>query len=204
VEQYVDPHVSRRKFEREVAEYRLHEREYRRRGWLLLRAEFPEVMVVFVAANLKPPAIVTGALLDYTNYDAAPPSFLLVDPLTEEPYKASDLPTWLKRQVAGPAFPIEGLALPPGAAIPRIVSEQPLMQWHDPDDVPFLCLAGVREYHEHPAHSGDHWEQHRRAGAGRIARLLEIVDTYGLRPITDYNMQLKIDVIGFAQGQTPE
>lgn len=200
--QYVDSRVSKRKFDREVKEYRVQEAEYRRRGWLLQRADFPTVMVVFAAANLKPPAIVAGVLLDYTNYDAEPPSFRMVDPFTEEPYKPAELPTWLKRQVPGPGFQIQGL--PPGAPMPRVVQEQPLMQWHGDDDVPFLCLPGVREYHRHPAHSGDAWDLHRGTGAGRIARLLEVVDTYGLRPITDYNMQLKLDVIGFVQGQTPE
>ena len=36
--QYVDPAVSRAKFEREIAEYRSFEADYRARGWFLVKA----------------------------------------------------------------------------------------------------------------------------------------------------------------------
>jgi hypothetical protein len=71
--QYVDPTVSRAKFDREIEEYRALESDYRRRGWLLVRAEFPEVLVVLAAPQVKPPPIVTGVMLNYVNYDAEPP-----------------------------------------------------------------------------------------------------------------------------------
>jgi hypothetical protein len=197
--QFVDEAVSRRKFDREVAEYREQEATYRRRGWLMLRAEYPEVLVAFAAAHLKPAPIVTGALLDYTNYDAEPPSFRMVDPFTSEPYKASELPTILRR-MAGPG---QQIALPGGQGMIQIGSEQQLMVAHDPNDVPFLCIAGVREYHAHPAHSGDRWVLHRTRGAGRIVNLLQTVDAYGLQPITDFQIQQKMEVIGFLQGPPP-
>jgi hypothetical protein len=78
------------------------------------------------------------------------------------------------------------------------------MQAAKPEDIPFLCIAGVREYHEHPAHSGDAWELHRQAGAGRLVRLLEVIDTYGVRPISAYNIELVPRVSGFVQNQVPE
>jgi hypothetical protein len=203
VPQYADPNVSRRKFEREVEEYQRHEASYRGRGWLLVDADFPRVLVVLCAAKLRPPAVITGVRFDYSNYDAAPPSVQLVDPFTEAPYKAAELPTTLKRQVVGPALP-EGVPLPPGADMAQFVTHQPLMQFYGPEDVPFLCLAGVREYHEHPAHSGDSWELHRRSGAGRLVRLLEVIDTYGVRPISGYNVELVPRIAGFAQNEVPE
>jgi hypothetical protein len=201
--QYADPDVSRRKFEREVEEYRRNEASYRGRGWFLIDADFPRVLVMLSAAKLKPPAVITGVRFDYSNYDAAPPSVQLVDPFTEEPYKAAELPTTLKRQVVGPALP-EGVPLPPGADMAQFVTHQPLMQFYGPEDVPFLCLAGVREYHQHPAHSGDAWELHRRSGAGRLVRLLEVIDTYGVRPISGYNVELVPRIAGFAQNGVPE
>ena len=79
---------------------------------------------------------------------------------------------------------------------------QPYMQAHHPDEIPFLCLAGVREYHDHPAHSGDVWELHRRGGAGRLVRLLEIVDRYGLSPIAGLNVQL-VPQVSFNYGTPP-
>ena len=98
---------------------------------------------------------------------------------------------------------IPGLQLPPGAVMPMLVQEQPLMQAY-PDGIPFLCIAGVREYHEHPAHSGDVWELHRPVGAGRLVRILEVIDTYGIRPLKGYNINLTPQIAGFTQGETPE
>ncbi len=198
--QFVDPAVSKTKFDREVSEYRQLEGDYRRRGWLLVRAEFPLALVVLAAPQLTPPAIVTAVAFDYTNYDLHPPSVRLVDPFTTEPYKAKDLPTSLKRSVEAP--PIPGLQLPLGAKA-KFTAQQPLMQWYGPDDIPFLCMAGVREYHNHPGHSGDAWELHRCAGAGRLVRLLDTITKYGIQPITDYQISLQPHIAGFLQRDVP-
>lgn len=142
-------------------------------------------------------------LFDYSDYDVQPPSVRLADPFTREPYTAAQLPTTLKREIELDAPPIPGLAMPPGAIGARMVQQQPLMQQYGPDDVPFLCLAGVREYHEHSAHSGDRWELHRRTGAGRLVRLLEVIDTYGVRPINGYGINLVPQINGLTQGEVP-
>jgi hypothetical protein len=200
--QFVDPQVSRAKFDRELAEYWQLEADYRRRGWLLIRAEFPLVLVVLAAPQLAPPAIVTGVAFDYTNYDMLPPSVRLVDSFTGEPYMANELPTYLKRAVEAGGPPIPNLQLPLGAQA-RLISQQPLMQWYGPEDIPFLCIAGVREYHEHPGHSGDAWELHRRSGAGRLVRLLETIAKYGVQPISEYQISLQPRISGFIQREVP-
>jgi hypothetical protein len=200
--QFVDPKVSRTKFDREIAEYRQLEPDYRRRGWLLVWAEFPSILVVLAAPQLTPPAIVTGVAFDYTNYDTLPPSVRLVDPFTGDAYKAKSLPTHLKRSVESGAPPVPGFQLPLGAQA-RFIAQQPLMQWYGPDDTPFLCLAGVREYHDHPGHSGDAWELHRRSGAGRLVRLLETIARYGVQPISDYQIALQTRISGFIQSEVP-
>ncbi len=200
--QFVDPAVSRSKFDREVAEYRTLEPEYRRRGWMLLKAEYPEVLVALAAPQLTPPAVVTGVRFDYSNYDLRPPSVRLVHPFTGETYKAKELPTVLKRSVEAGMPQIPGLVLPPGAQA-RMVAQQPLMQWYGPDDTPFLCVAGVREYHDHPGHSGDAWELHRKSGAGRLVRLLDAITRYGVQPISDYQVTLVPQVVGFVQKDVP-
>jgi hypothetical protein len=200
--QFVDPLVSRAKFDREIDDYRAFEREYRRRGWLLLQAKYPDILVALVAPQLKPPAVVTGVRFDYSNYDFRPPSVLLVNPFTEEPYKANEIPTNLKRSVEG-SFPgIPGLVIPQGAQA-KVMMQQPLMQAYGPDDIPFLCVAGVREYHDHPGHSGDAWELHRRTGAGRLVRLLELITKYGVQPISDYQVNLVPQIAGFVQKDVP-
>jgi len=200
--QFVDPLVSRAKFDRELAEYRSLEAEYRRRGWMLLWAEYPEVLVVLAAPQLVPPAVVTGVRLDYSNYDLRPPSVHLVNPFTAEPYKAKDLPTVLKRAVEGGLPQIPGFVIPPGAQA-RVVRQEALMQSYGPDDIPFLCIAGVREYHDHPGHSGDAWELHRKSGAGRLVRLLDVITKYGVEPISDYQVTLVLQVAGLVQKDVP-
>lgn len=185
----VDPAVSRAKFEREVARYRELEEEHTRRGWFLTKAEYPEVFVVFGAPQLRPPALVFGVLIDFTDYDLWPPSVKLVDPFTREPYKNKDLPYRLLRQ---PAMPNDSAL----AGQIQFVQPQDLMVAHDPEDVPFLCIPGVREYHEHPAHSGDPWLLHKDSGEGALYFLLEKIYKYGVQPIPNYGISM---VVGFGQ-----
>lgn len=183
--QYVDPEVSRRKFDREIADYRALERDYQRRGWFLAEASFPTVMVVMAAPHVSPPPVVTGVLFDYTNYDAQPPSVRLVNPFTREPYCASQLPTALNRGIRHAV---------PGAEDMQIRSQQPLMQSYAPTDIPFLCLPGVREYHNHPGHSGDSWELHRPTAGGALVRLLDVIHTYGVAPLAGWRINFNPQV----------
>lgn len=201
--QSTDPAVSLRKFRREVADFEALADDYRRRGWFLLEAEYPRVLLLATAPHLKPPAVVTGVLLDYSDYDLRPPSVRLVDPYTGDPYPTKDLPTSLLRQVEIEASFPPGIQLPPGAQLAKMIQRQPLMQSYGQDDVPFLCLAGVREYHDHPGHSGDLWELHRPSGAGRLVRLVEVIDTYGVRPLSGYNVNLVPQIVGFAENEVP-
>ena len=222
--QFADPAVSRRKFDREIAEFRSQADEYRRRGWLLAEAEFPHALVILATAKTQPISILCGVWFDYSNYDAAPPSVRLVHPLTREPYKWSEVPTRLPRMPAPPGVaqalpPGVAQALPPGVAqaLPpgvaqalaqgvaqaQLVVPIPLMQAYGDDDIPFLCLAGVREYHEHPAHSGDHWLSHRTSGAGRLVRLLEVISKYGLETIHGFEVQMT-PTIRFLIGVPPK
>jgi hypothetical protein len=203
IEQAIDPTVSKAKFEREVADFRHLSGDYAARGWFLVDASFPSVLVLLAAPHVEPPPVVTGVLFDYTDYDARPPSVQLVNPFTRAPYSFEQLPTQLLRQVeAGPMMsPL--FQVPPGFAPPKVMMNQPLMQPDVTGGAPFLCVAGVREYHNHPAHSGDSWDLHRTAGAGRLVRILEVLDTYALRPINGYNVQLVPKITGFSQSGAP-
>ena len=197
--QFADPAVSRRKFDREIAEFRSQADEYGRRGWFLAEGEFPHALVILATAKTQPISILCGVWFDYSNYDAAPPSVRLVHPLTREPYKWSEVPTRLLRMPAPPDAGEAAQPLPPGVAQAlaqgvaqaQLVVPQPLMQAYGDDDIPFLCIAGVREYHEHPAHSGDHWLSHRSSGAGRVIRLVEVISKYGPETIDGFEVQMK-------------
>jgi hypothetical protein len=197
--QYVDPAVSRAKFDQEFAEFDELRGHYEARGWFLVEAKFPEVFAVLAAPQVQPAPLVTGVILNYTNYDASPPSVRLVDPFSRKPYLGKDLPTTLNRAVPAQAMAIPGV---PGANL-QMRAAQPLMQFHNPDDVPFFCVAGVREYHDHPGHSGDAWELHRAAGAGRLVRLLDLIHRYGVEPIRGYGVNL-VPQVTLDQGEPPE
>lgn len=184
--QFVDPDVSQAKFDREIAEYRSLEADYRERGWLLLEATYPSVLVVMVARQLPVPLVVTGVRFDYSNYDVEPPSVRLVNPFTGLPYKGPELPTRLERLLTSQSMQPPGM---PAVSVGSII--QPYMQWMSEDDIPFLCMAGVREYHAHPAHSGDRWELHRPSGAGRLVRILEVIHKYGVASISELRVQLQ-------------
>ncbi len=201
-ETLVDPAVSKRKFEREVENYCRVEDDYGRRGVWLVKAMLPQVFAVFGVPHLKPPAVVFGAIIDFENYDFWAPSVRLVDPFTREPYKFKDLPSHLLRVV--PA------AIPPEVAeclralagqgavvqVPQAFAQQPLMQGQ-PDEIPFFCIPGVREYHQHPGHTGDSWLMHRGRGEGTLLFLLDQLWKYGIQGVASYNCQLTITVGGF-------
>ena len=186
--QSADPAVSRAKFDREVNEFRQLGTTYRARGWFLTDAEFPNALVVLCTQKMTPASIVMGVEFDYTNYDVEPPSVVMVNPFTRVPYKLSELPSPLNRATI--THDVELPGLPAGSKVALQAPPQPYMQAHAPNDIPFLCIAGVREYHDHPAHNGDLWELHRPTGAGRMVRLLEIIHRYGVEPISGFGVSL--------------
>ncbi len=190
--QTVDPSVSRSKFEREVAQFRAMEDAYRRKGWLLLDATFPEVVVAFAATKVTPPAILGAVLVDFTDYDLQPLSVRFVNPFTREPVTRRHLPMSMPRR---PLMP----GMPPEAVMAMIQQGMPLadcIQANGPDDLPFLCLPGVREYHDNPAHTGDPWLLHRASGVGSLAFILDKIWTYGVNPFDQYQVQLHVQVTG--------
>ena len=188
--------MSKAKFAAEVEAFRRSRKDHQRRGWWMLRAEFPEVLVAFTAPQLTPSAVVCGVLVDFTNYDAEPPSVRLVDPFTEEAYRMKNLPTALHRRRSS------SVQLGPNGPFAQQVVVMPMMQGLDPDEIPFLCLPGVKEYHCHPAHTGDSWLNHRGNGEGRLFSILNAVYQYGVQPINGYGIGLQ--VTGFSQGEPPE
>ncbi|OCK53862.1 putative metal-binding protein [Bradyrhizobium sp. LMTR 3] len=189
--QTVDPEVSRVKFERELANYRSMESVYRKRGWILLEAEFPEIFVVFAATKPRPPPIVAGIALNFTDYDLRPPSVRFVDPFTREPIPAKLLQVQMLRRAAIPgATPETILALAQQGG----VQMTNMIQYNSPDDRPFICLPGIREYHDNPAHTGDSWLMHRGSGEGSLAFILEKIWHHGVKPIEHYQVQVQVQI----------
>lgn len=198
-EQHVDPTVSRTKFDREITEYLSLEADYRARGWFLVKADWPVAVVVLASNKTSPPAIVAAVQFDYTNYDAEPPSVRMIDPFSGRFLLSKELPTRLLRAIPGQEMPMPV----PGSPKVQVNMVQELMQAHSPEDLPFLCVAGVKEYHDHPGHSGDPWEIHRSAGEGRMVRLLEVISKYGLEPVQGFNVNL-VPQVTFTVSEPPQ
>ena len=196
-EQYVDPAVSRTKFDREITDYLSFEADYRARGWFLVKAAWPAVVVVLASKKTRPPAILAAVRFDYSNYDAEPPSVRLIDPFSGRFLQSKELPTQFHRTITGPE-----MTMPDGTKVRR-KEHQPLMQAHSDEELPFLCVPGVKEYHDHPGHSGDPWGIHRSAGEGRLVRLLEVISKYGLEPVRGFNVNLAPQVT-FAFSEPPQ
>lgn len=199
---HADPAVSKAKFDQEIADYRALEPEYRRRGWFLVEARFPVAFFVLTAAHVTPAPVVLGVEFDFSDYDLLPLGVTLVDPFTREPYRAKDLPTVLPRLVraGGHALrqdEVEAQLAEAGGEVSLDVQVGRLMMWHDPDEVPFLCLAGVRAYHEHPAHTGDSWMLYRHRGTGRMAVLLEHLHRFGVQTVAGYAVEAQLETAGW-------
>lgn len=193
--QSVDEAVSRAKFEREVAQFREHEAAHRRRGCFLLDATFPQVFVAFAAPRLKPAALVGAVVIDFTNYDLQPPSVTFVDPFTREPLRAADMTMAMVRLPPMTGMPPEMFE---GLLASGQIQPAHMIGSHGPNDPPFLCLPGVREYHEHPAHTGDSWLLHRASGSGSLHFLVEQILTYGVNPVDQWQVELRPTVTGFS------
>jgi hypothetical protein len=187
--QVVDPAVSRRKFDREVALHRQREAFHRRRGCFLIDAMFPEIFVIFASVRVRPAAVVAGVILDFTDYDLRPPSLTFVDPFTREPLAAKDL--GLAMLSRPPDTDDAALLAMMQAGVPM----QNMIQTNGPGSRPFLCLPGIREYHDNPAHTGDSWLLHRGSYEGSLAFILEKIWAHGVNPIEAFLVQAQAPVV---------
>ena len=148
--------VSRAKLAAEIADWEANAAIYTRRGWLLLDRGPLHVEVAFLAAVplvgvYTIPVVTACVRLDYNNYDLWPPSLTFIDPRTREPASPA-----VRAPATGPAGVRDAL-----------------VDGHPNTGRPFLCLPGIREYHNHPQHTGDDWLLHRATGAGRLAVICE-------------------------------
>lgn len=192
------------KFEREIAQFEAQAARMREHGVLLLDVSQPTVQVAFAAPQLQPAGIVVTVMFDYADFDLQPPSVAFVNPFTGERLRSDQLHTQMVRGVEQPLQLPPGMQPDPlggGPARPTLLVSQALIQAHD-GGWPFLCLPGVREYHEHPRHSGDPWELHRTTGAGSLVRLVDTIRKYAVEPIQGWGVQLTPQV-SFNQGPPP-
>lgn len=184
--QFVDPAVSRKKFDREVATYLAALGHHSRRGWWLVEAEFPTVVVAFVSPRLMPRMVTLAVSIDFTNYDVWPPSVTFVDVFTRKPVLFGEALSALPR--IDPSNTPETLTAAARGLGQVTVNE--LLQGY-PGEPVFLCLQGVREYHDNPGHTGDKWLLHRGSGRGTLYNILDVISRYGSEPLDQVKVQMK-------------
>lgn len=164
----VDPEVTRRKFRRELAQWKMHAR-HTERGWLILREDEEEstVEIAFLGrvaistGQTALPIVACAVRVSYDNYDIQPPSLTFIDAFSREP-----------------ARPHVGAFRQPGEGGRNV-----LIGAHPETGRPFLCFPGIREYHSHPQHSGDDWLLHRSTRAGTLIVICERIWQYMIRNI---------------------
>lgn len=170
--QLVAPEVTGAKVAAHLHDWHSHADEYRQRGWLLLKESGTTLEIGFVAPNVAAGFRVmpVAIRLNYDNYDLWPPSLTFIDPLTGKPLPPS-IPA-LKRE---------------GAELRNLI-----VGVHPDTGLPFLCLAGIREYHRHPQHSGDDWLRYRAQRMGAPAVICERIWEFMTRRVTGLSVNFGI------------
>jgi len=98
--QFVDPEVSKRKFEQEMSLFEDIVEAQRRRGVILLASEFPNAYFGFLATSLSPAPLVFAVRFNFDNYDVNPISVRFVDPFSFETLKINQVLTHFPRNIA--------------------------------------------------------------------------------------------------------
>lgn len=167
----LDPLVSRLKFDRELSHLQDRRDILEARGVFLLSSTcYPVIDLLLIPRHLLravipvsqqgslflPPgaraaieipnlsASAFKAHFELSNYDLEPPSLEFRDPWTD---------TALRYNTMFRALQYD----------PHRKGHIVLLDDHPATHKPFLCMRGIREYHEHPQHSGDEWLLYRES-----------------------------------------
>lgn len=146
----------------------------------------------FACPHTQPaPFLRFAAKLDFEDYDAKPPRVDILHPLTWE-------------KLTKKSFPPVQLGQSPPVWLPtfvklenRLVQKGDLFQEWAESEEPFVCLRGVRQYHNNPGHSGDSWWLHRGSGIGSLSFLLTQLIEVGTRPVDAAQFQFNITPSGY-------
>ena len=169
----IDPRVNRIKYDREIARLADQRIILESRGiFVLSSTSFPRVDLLFVPRHPlrialplppgtpSPPQVPAGATammmvevpslaerafkahFDLTDYDLSAPSLEFRDPWNDSLLPYATMFRALEFEAQRKAHLV-------------------LLADHPTTHKPFLCLRGIKEYHEHPQHSGDDWMLYR-------------------------------------------
>lgn len=153
--QIADPEVTKIKFDKEVGKFKAIEEKYRAKGVICSKILFPDIYFIFAIPKLTPTLIAFSIRINFNNYDLEPPSVTVINPFTEELVRRDQVPIgFFQSNKSNPFQPVDILQ---GIG----------------DVLPFFCIPGIREYHNHSAHSGDSWFLYRTRGEGTLLFIID-------------------------------
>lgn len=187
----VDPEVQASKYHAEVAILRRQRERLQSLGSYLVRAEFPEIDVLVVptrklsfgtpifAGVSAGGIIMPGARSARIQRLKAPPALSFAAPMAFGVRFALDdfdlrAPSVTFRHPST-WVPLQHEHIPPGILVHEGKNMLVVHAMHPATKLPFFCMAGVREYHEHPQHTGDEWLLY-RGSLNVFATLSRIVE----------------------------
>jgi putative metal binding uncharacterized protein len=163
--QYVDIEVTKNKFNNEINEFTALEKNYNERGVFLVEIQGFTLRLLFTAPQIKPSPVLFSVELDYSNWDFEPPALRVINPFTKAVLRNNEV----------------------GVQFLQWNNEaqdaQSLLVGHD---IPFLCIPGIREYHQHFHHSGDSWMLYRTRGEGKLTDIIEKIIKHATLPLVGY------------------
>ena len=176
-----DPEVTTLKFEQELVKFRAVEELYKAKGIICTKVAYPSTYFIFGAPKLIPIPLVFSVRVNFTNYDVEPPSVTFINPFTNEVLKREQIPiSFIQLNPNNPFQP------------------QDLLQGVG-DIVPFFCIPGIKEYHDHPAHSGDPWFLYRTKGEGGLLFILDQLYNSSIPSAKGYNVNINVPTIRINQ-----
>lgn len=179
--QIADPEVSKRKFEAECHKLKMVEDKYWEKGIICTKISYPNIYFIFSIPKLIPYPIVFSVRINFTNYDFEPPSVLFINPFTFQPLKREQIPiAFIQTNVNNP------------------FQAQDLLQGVG-DVLPFFCIPGIKEYHDHPAHSGDSWFLYRTKGEGQLLFIIDQLYVHSIALSKFYQINVSVPTIRIQQ-----
>lgn len=179
--QFADPEVTRLKFDNELNKFLAVEEFYNKKGILCHKIDYPSIYFIFGAPKLIPIPLVFSVRINFTNYDVEPPAVAFINPFTDEALKREQIPIAFVQ--FNPSNPFQPQDLLQGIG----------------DIVPFFCIPGIKEYHDHPAHSGDPWFLYRTKGEGSLLFILDQLYNSSIPSAKGYNININVPTIRINQ-----
>lgn len=182
--QYTQPEITAKKYKVEVDNFKKIFEIWREKGVFLVKEEFPILEFIFHGRKVTPSPLAFAVRIDFSNYDVEPPSVKFICPFTSKLLTRKEVQTQFI-QIRKPDH------FNPNLPIKNQIQQQDLLQG-GPDEIPFFCIPGVREYHDHPAHTGDSWLLYRKKGEGTLGFILDQLYDHSIPTITSYKLGLVV------------